>query len=163
MEPKVTKTPEQALRMLMNRCAKAECCLFDVRRSMSRWAIDKADQQRIVDRLVSEKFIDERRYAAAYVREKVNLSRWGIYKIRAALRAKCIDELVITESLGEVDPERLTDKLDDLLRRKRRSVRAANDYQLRGKLLRYGTSLGYDFESVNDAIGRIMENNDYDE
>ena len=69
MEVKRTKTPEQALRMLMERCAKSEVAVSDARRSLVRWGVAEADRQRIVDTLLRERFIDERRYAEAYVRE----------------------------------------------------------------------------------------------
>ena len=73
MEVKRTKTPEQALRMLMYRCAKSEVAVSDARRSLVRWGVAEADRQRIVDTLLRERFIDERRYAEAYVREKTGL------------------------------------------------------------------------------------------
>ena len=78
MEVKRTKTPEQALRMLMYRCAKSEVAVSDARRSLVRWGVAEADRQRIVDTLLRERFIDERRYAEAYVREKTGLIRWGV-------------------------------------------------------------------------------------
>ena len=92
MEVKRTKTPEQALRALMNVCAKSERAISDVRRSLTRWGVAPEQHQPIIDRLVRERFIDEVRYAEAYVREKLNLSRWGVRKIRAALKAKRIPE-----------------------------------------------------------------------
>ena len=125
MEVKRTKTPEQALRMLMYRCAKSEVAVSDARRSLVRWGVAEADRQRIVDTLLRERFIDERRYAEAYVREKTGLSRWGVYKIRAALRAKQIPEMLIEEALRQVDPQFMRGKLEEQLRRKMQAIRAA--------------------------------------
>lgn len=101
MEVKRTKTPEQALRALMNVCAKSERAISDVRRSLTRWGVAPEQHQPIIDRLVRERFIDEARYAEAYVREKLNLSRWGVRKIRAALKAKRIPEQTIDEALAK--------------------------------------------------------------
>lgn len=123
MEVKRTKTPEQALRMLMYRCAKSEVAVSDARRSLVRWGVAEADRQRIVDTLLRERFIDERRYAEAYVREKTGLSRWGVYKIRAALRAKQIPEMLIEEALRQVDPQFMRGKLEEQLRRKMQAIR----------------------------------------
>ena len=50
MEVKRTKTPEQALRMLMYRCAKSEVAVSDARRSLVRWGVAEADRQRIVEK-----------------------------------------------------------------------------------------------------------------
>ena len=104
MEVKRTKTPEQALRALMNVCAKSERAISDVRRSLTRWGVAPEQHQPIIDRLVRERFIDEARYAEAYVREKLNLSRWGVRKIRAALKAKRIPEQTIDAAGLEIYP-----------------------------------------------------------
>ena len=158
MEVKRTKTPEQALRMLMYRCAKSEVAVSDARRSLVRWGVAEADRQRIVDTLLRERFIDERRYAEAYVREKTGLSRWGVYKIRAALRAKQIPEMLIEEALRQIDPQFMRGKLEEQLRRKMQAIRARNGYELRGKLLRYGVGLGFDFETVGGLVDRLVDN-----
>ena len=161
MEVKRTKTPEQALRMLMERCAKSEVAVSDARRSLVRWGVAEADRQRIVDTLLPERFIDERRCAEAYVREKTGLSRWGVYKIRAALRAKQIPEMLIEEALRQVDPQFMRGKLEEQLRRKMQAIRARNGYELRGKLLRYGVGLGFDFETVGDLVDRLVGDGEY--
>ena len=79
MEQKVarTKTAEQALVSLMNLCAKSEKCSADARRLMRGWGVSVADAERVLQRLVAERFIDDSRYAEAFVREKINLSGWG--------------------------------------------------------------------------------------
>ena len=66
------KSVEQALQALMASCARSERCISDVRRSLYRWRMEAADCETIIARLVKERFVDERRYAAAYVREKMN-------------------------------------------------------------------------------------------
>ena len=95
-------------------------------------------------------------FRSAYVREKLNLSRWGVRKIRAALRAKRIPEQTIDEALAQADPQKLGSKLEETLRRKMQGIRTASDYQMRGKLLRYGAGLGFDYDEVSDAIDRLM-------
>ena len=87
-----TKSPEQALASLMRLCARAEKCESDARRLLRGWGIGEEEASRIVERLIRDRFIDDGRYAAAFVREKLRLSGWGEYKIRAALTRKGIDQ-----------------------------------------------------------------------
>ena len=158
MEVKRTKTPEQALRMLMERCAKSEVAVSDARRSLVRWGVAEADRQRIVDTLLRERFIDERRYAEAYVREKTGLSRWGVYKIRAALQRKGIAARLIDAALGRLDREGMAVRLREQLRRKIRTVRGATPRELKTKLIRYGLSLGYAYDSVFECVSELVKN-----
>lgn len=156
-EIKRAKTPEQALNALMNLCAKSEKSTGDAHRLMMRWGVEAADRDRIVARLVEEKYIDNRRYADAFTREKLSLGGWGTYKIRAALRAKQIGEETISAALQQADKKVMSVKLEELLRRKMRTAKAKNSYDLRGKLLRYGTGRGFDYEMVSELIDKLIK------
>lgn len=85
-----TKTPEQALAALMRLCARAERSEEDARRLMTRWGVAPADREQVLERLRRDRFIDDARYAEAFVREKINLSGWGARKIADALHRKRI-------------------------------------------------------------------------
>jgi regulatory protein len=140
----------------MRLCSKAERSSGDARRLMYRWGVAPADQQKILDSLIAQKFIDDGRYAAAYVREKMRFSGWGAYKIRAALSAKGIPREIIDRALAGLDGEVMNDRLEKHLRRKAERIHAATSYEIRAKLMRYGLSLGYDYEKVTDAVDKTM-------
>lgn len=148
MEPTVkqkrTKTPEQALAALMRLCARAEKSAGDARRLMTGWGVDPAAQEAVLQKLTDQRFIDDERYAAAFVREKTSLNGWGSYKIRAALQRKRIGRAIIDRALASIDREAGDERLGTLLQRKLRTVKAATPYELRTKLMRYGLSLGSD-------------------
>lgn len=164
MEPKIkqkrTKSPEQALAALMRLCARAEKSTGDARRLMSGWGVDPAAQEAVLKQLTAQRFIDDERYAAAFVREKTSLSGWGSYKIRAALQRKRIDRAIIDRALAAIDREAGAERLSTLLRRKLRTVKAATPYDLRAKLMRYGLSLGYEYETVADQVAQLVKNDD---
>ena len=155
-----TKTPEQALAALMRLCARAEKSTGDARRLMRGWGVDERAQDEILRKLTEQRFIDDVRFAEAFVREKVNLSGWGAYKIRAALARKGIDRATTERALAEVDPAQNAERLRQQLARKMRSVKAATAYELKTKLMRYGLSLGFDYESVGDAVNAMIKNTD---
>ena len=79
---KKVKTPEQALAALMRLCARAEKSQEDARRLMRGWGLAERDAEGVLAKLVRDCFIDDARYAGAFVREKLRLSGWGEYKIR---------------------------------------------------------------------------------
>lgn len=162
MEPTIkakrTKTPEQALSALMRLCARAEKSSGDARRLMRGWGISPSDSERVLQQLIRERFIDDRRYAAAFVREKCRLSGWGVFKIRAALARKEIARPIIDEALASIDPTAHRERLGEQIARKARSIKAATPYDLRTKLMRYGLSLGFDFEAVSEVVNQHLKN-----
>ena len=46
------------------------------------------------------------------------------------------------------------------LERKARTVKYTSQYELKTKLIRYGLSLGYDYDAVLDAAGELIQTND---
>ncbi len=122
---------------------------------MARWGVEPSAREEILERLLKEKFIDDERFATAYIREKINLSGWGERKIAASLRAKGVAKEIFAPLLEELDRESLAERLAAKLKRKASTVKGENAYQKRGKLLRYGLSLGYDYQMVTEAIEQI--------
>ena len=159
MEQKVkrTKTAEQALVSLMNLAARSEKCSADALRLMRGWGVSDADAQKVLQRLVAERFIDDSRYAASFVREKINLSGWGVYKITAALRRKGIEGSVISEALAENGAVDMVERLQSLLERKMRTVKAKNGADLKAKLFRYAAGQGYDFATAKQCVERLVK------
>lgn len=152
---KKPKSAAQALQSLMRLCARAEKSSGDALRLMRGWGVAEAEREGVLNKLIEQRFIDDRRYAEAYIREKSNLAGWGARKIAFQLRQKGIDKEIISTSLATLDSDAQLQQLTAKLERKIRTIKAANNYELRGKLLRYGMGLGFDYEMTRSAIDKI--------
>lgn len=94
------------------------------------------------------------------MRDKIRLSGWGARKIRTSLRLKGIAAAIIDEGscpTGSGEPVRTA---ADTARKKLRLTRYKDTYDLKTKLIRYGLSLGYDYDAVLDAAGELIQTND---
>ena len=149
------KSATQALHTLMRLCSRAEKSSGDAMRLMQRWGVAEHERQGVLNTLMQQRYIDDARYAEAYTREKSNLSGWGAKKISLHLRQKGIDSKTISIALASLDSDRQQEMLEAKLLRKLRITKASNNYELRGKLLRYAISLGYEYESAKDIIDKI--------
>ena len=148
---------KDCLSRLQKLCSKAEYCEADVYKKALKYMDSDAEAAaRITRSLVEERYVDDLRYAGAYVREKANIQGWGPVKIRFQLRAKGVKDAVIGEALGEIEPQKANEKLDRLMAAKAKTLKG--DPQLRLKLLRFGLSRGYGYEDVEASLGRIKNN-----
>ena len=156
IKPPTPKTKEQALTALMDRCAKAEVCISDAHRLMHRWLVTPSDQETVIRELLRERFIDEERYASAFVRDKLSFSRWGARKISEALYQKRIPAEIVKQAMEQVSQVSMGDRLEIDLRRKNNSIKVEDLYKRKEKLLRFGVSRGYDYKTVATTIERIL-------
>jgi len=150
---------QQAYLQLAALCARGEHCQHDMTEKMRLWGIDDETQARVMQRLTSERYVDDERFARAFVSDKVRYNRWGRRKVEQALWAKHIDEHTAKAVLDEVDDEEYIAALAPLLKQKRRSTRAASEYELTMKLIKFALSRGF----TMDIIKRCIEVEDEDE
>ena len=153
-----TKTAQQALQSLMRLCSRSEKSTGDALRLMRTWGVPEAEQRGVLDKLIADRYIDNRRYAEAYTREKSQLAGWGERKITMQLRLKGVERETISAVLSELmEDDSIVERLRDKLSKKLRTIKAANDYELRGKLLRYALGLGYDYDIASEVVDEVVK------
>jgi regulatory protein len=162
MESKVTrvkrdKSPQQALQSLMRMCARSEHSSGDALRLMKRWGVADDEARKVLSRLQSERFIDDARYAEAFVRDKLNLSGWGAYKIKMSLRAKGVSHEIIEEVVAPmIEATDMTERLEEIMQRKLRTLKYSSPYDAKTKLIRFAASRGYDLEQAVECASRVV-------
>lgn len=145
-------TPEKALVRAEELCAKAERSSGEIKKKLHQWGILPADAARIIDSLVDRRFIDDRRFCRAYVRDKVKFARWGRRKIALGLYENGIARDLRSEALADIDPHEYLDNLRHLLQLKRRCLNESDSFQLRTKLFRFAASRGYEPDEIKACL-----------
>ncbi|MBE6271144.1 MAG: RecX family transcriptional regulator [Prevotella ruminicola] len=146
------KTEQEAYLQLAAVCAQAEHCEQEMRDKMKRWGMDVEAQNRVIERLAQERYIDNERYARAFVKDKVRYNKWGRRKVQQALWMKRIDDDIQQRVLDEIDDAEYLKVLMPLLKQKRKSIKAANDYELNQKLVRFALSRGFDYGVIRQCL-----------
>jgi regulatory protein len=119
---------------------------------MRRWELPEEEQARVMQRLVSERYVDDERYARAFVKDKVRYNKWGRRKVEQALWQKHIDDDIRQRVLDEVEDDEYLAVLRPLLKQKRKSTMAASDYELNQKLVRFALSRGFTFDIIRQCL-----------
>jgi regulatory protein len=144
-----------ALNKAMAECSRREFCCEDIRNKLVGWGVAINDAEKIIGVLISEKFIDESRYASAFVKDKFKYNKWGKVKLAAHLRAKKLSSEIIKSALDSIEDELYNKFLRELIESHRRSVKAKNQYDLKAKLLRYGLSKGFESSLLYDILNDL--------
>ena len=156
-------TEQEAFLQLAALCAQAEHCEQEMRDKLKRWGIDESAQDRIIQRLIRERYIDNERYARAFVKDKIRYNKWGRRKVQQALWLKRIDKDIQQRVLDEIDDQEYLSVLRPLLKQKRRSVKAESDYELNQKLVRFALGRGFTFDIIRQCLDVDEEMEEYDE
>ena len=156
------KTEKEAYLTLAALCAQAEHCQWEMLEKMRRWEVPEEAQARVMQRLVKERYVDDERYAQAFVKDKIRYNKWGRRKVDQALWQKHIDEDIRKRVLDEVDDDEYLKVLRPLLKQKRKSTKANNDYELNQKLMRFALGRGFTFDIIRQCIDVEEEPEDDD-
>lgn len=146
-------TADEVLYKLAAKCSVSEQCLSDIEAKLAKYDLTEEEKTRILRHLVEEKYIDDGRYAEAYVRDKYRFNKWGRIKIAQGLRMKGIDRETIDTAMEAIDEEEYLDILRGLIQSKRRSTKGKNDYEVNGKLIRFATGRGFEFSAIRQCLG----------
>jgi len=158
MEGKEQKyTVEVAYDKLSALCAVREYCCDDMMRKMSKWNIPPEEAEKVIAKLVKNQFIDEERYARAFARDKFRYNHWGSVRIQMELKRRHIASRHIEEGLTELDDEDSIEALRNILKKKRPSVKGKNEYEIRGKLIRFALGRGFSMDDVIKVVGSLDE------
>lgn len=145
-------TAENARIRLENLCARSEHCEWELKEKLLRWKISTCDIESILTELRESRFYDNRRFASAYVRDKMMYNRWGKRKIAVSLMAKRIPRDIIKDALYEIEEDSYREVLITLMRAKATRIDEGNTYEGRTKLFRAVASRGFETSLITDII-----------
>ena len=148
---------DEVLYKLAARCSVSEQCLSDVEAKLAKYDLTEEEKTRILRHLVEEKYVDDKRYAEAFVRDKYRFNKWGRMKIAQGLRMKGIDNETISIAMEAIDEEEYLEILRDLIKAKRKSTRGNSEYEINGKLVRFATGRGFEFGAIRQCLNGEVE------
>jgi len=146
---------KQALAKCMKICSVREYCVDDILKKLTNWEISDKDKTYIIDYLISEKFIDNKRYTIAYIKDKFIFNKWGKIKIKYHLKQKHIENNIIENVINKViDDNDYYNTVKNEIVKKSKSVKGKNDFEIKQKILRYMSSKGFETAIVFDVLNQ---------
>ena len=136
-------------------CSMAERCRAEVMDKLYQWGVPSVWMDGILTHLEKEGYIDQLRYAKAFVRDKYRFNQWGRVKISQSLRQKHFPSVDILVAMEEIDEEEYLLVLERLLERKLSGVKAKSTFERTGKLVRFALSRGYEMDEILCCLKRI--------
>ena len=149
-------TLEELLHKAASYCSISEHCVSEVEDKLSAWGVSITNKQKIIDRLISEDFINEKRFCIYFVKDKFRFNKWGKIKISYALKQKGLSNEQINNALCTIDDGEYEELLASILKTKLVGLKYEYEYEKQGKLFKFAQSRGFE-SNVIDRILRTIQ------
>lgn len=149
--------PKEAKLKAADYCAYQERSQQQVRDKLYEYGLHYDEVEEILTELIIEGFINEERFAQAFVRGKFRMKGWGRQKILQALRPHKISDYCLKKGFEEIDPEEYYAVLQKHAAKKFASLRGQSDYMIRGKLRQHLIMKGFEHDLINEAINELLQ------
>lgn len=136
-------------------CSRSETCTHDIQAKLKDWGLNEDDSIVVIAQLKEEKFIDDERFARAYIKDKFRLNHWGKQKIEYMLRAKKINQEILELAFEEIEDEGYANELLKLLSDKAKTIKAKDQYDKRNKLMRFAMGRGFESGKIYAAFKEL--------
>lgn len=149
-------TFDELLHKAASYCSISEHCISEVGEKLLAWNVNNEWRQGIIDKLIEDDFINERRYCVAFVKDKFHFNKWGKIKISYALKQKGLPDELINSAFKTIDDGEYEEMLALILKTKLKTLKWEFEYEKMGKLFSFAQSRGFE-SAVIDRVIRTLE------
>lgn len=154
----MTNSEKELLYKMKLWCDRQERCHSELRTKLYGEGLYGAEVEGFISELISQNYINETRFAQAYVSGKFRIKRWGRIKILQNLRLKQVSVYCIKEGLKEIDEDEYIQTIAALIQKKHYDYRAEkNPYILKNKIAKYVMSRGFEGNLVWTQLNDILK------
>ena len=155
MNLQTTYTVDEAQKKLENYCAYQERCHKDVRKKLKDMKMIPEAIDKIVVHLINHNFLNEERFAKAFVRGKFRIKKWGKNRLVRELKFKDVSKYAIDVALKEIDEADYFETLDELTQKRIAQVNEKNIYKKKKKVADYLLYRGWESHLVYQKLNRV--------
>ncbi len=157
MEVHKTYTLAEAQKKLEHYCAYQERCHKEVRTKLWEMRMIPEAIDTIIVHLIEHNFLNEERFAKAFVRGKFRIKKWGKIRLVRELKMREISKYSIDTAINEIDLDEYYDTLDALTQKRIAQVKESNLYKKKKKVADYLLYRGWEshlvYERLNVYLG----------
>ena len=128
-----TYTVDEAQKILENYCAYQERCHKEVKDRLRNMRMIPEAIDKIMVHLIQNNYLNEERFAKAYVRGKFRIKKWGKNRLVRELKSREISKYSIDSALKEIDMIDYYNTLDELVLKRIHQVNEKNIYKKKEK------------------------------
>ncbi|MGB2257115.1 MAG: regulatory protein RecX [Flavobacteriaceae bacterium] len=149
-------TLEQALSRLQRYCAYQDRCHIEVERKLTEMRMIPQAKEQIIMSLIEDDYLNEERFALAFVKGKFRIKKWGRIRLKAELKKRKISKYLIKSALEQISEKDYLFTFEELANRKANSIKADSILLKKKKLADYLIYRGWESSLVNNKVNQLF-------
>ena len=101
--------------------------------------------EEVIDKLIDYKYLDDDRFTKAFIKDKLNFTNWGDYKIKNELKRLGVNEEIIYNNMTSIDDNIYYERINKIIEK-------YSGIKLKNKIYNHLLTLGYSKEKVISII-----------
>ena len=154
---KKTYTVQEATKKLEHYCAYQERCHQDVKQKLKDMCMIPEAIDVVIVHLLKHNFLNEERFAKAFVSGKFRIKKWGRRRLTFELKKKDISKVNINQALSSIENEEYIEVFNSLAEKKADSIRETNIFKKRKKLIDYLQYRGWESHLIYEKAHEIIK------
>ena len=156
-KPKKTYDKKAAQLKAVDFCAYQERSQQEVRDKLYSYGLHNEEVEEVLTNLIVGGFINEERFARAYVGGKFRMKGWGRRKILQGLKQHKVSDHCVKKGLLEIDADAYYATLVKQTEKKFTSLKTESDYIIRGKLTQHLIAKGFELDLIHEVIDEVIK------
>lgn len=154
---KKTYTVHEAIRKLEHYCAYQERCHQEVRHKLQSMAMIPEAIDVVMVHLLDHNYLNESRFAKAFVRGKFNIKHWGRRRLTLELKKRAISRVNINEALAEIEEADYINVFNGLAEKKANTIKETNVFKKRKKFVDYFLYRGWESHLIYEKAYELIK------
>ncbi|MCL5127378.1 MULTISPECIES: regulatory protein RecX [unclassified Algibacter] len=150
-------TLQEATKKLEHYCAYQERCHQEVRQKLISMHMIPEIVDVVTVHLIENNYLNEERFAKAYVRGKFRIKHWGKGRLSFELKKKDISKFNVNQALAEIENEDYIEIFNELAEKKVETIKESNVYKKRKKFVDYFLYRGWESYLVYEKAHELIK------
>ena len=150
-------TASEVRKKIYHYCAYQERSHQEVKNKLYDLELSSSEIEEMISHLITEGYLNEERFAKAFVGGKFRVKNWGRIKIVNALEAKGLTKNCIRIGLQEIDDADYRRTIELLILKKLDQTEEGNIYVKREKLATHVIQKGFEPELVWEIVKELIK------
>ncbi|TDU43698.1 regulatory protein [Gelidibacter sediminis] len=156
MQSQKTYTVEEAYKKMERYCSYQERCHKEVIQKLYTMRMIPEAVDHIVVQLLQDNYLNEERYAKAFVSGKFRIKKWGKQRLKRELKQKDIGKTLIIMALNTISDQEYLETFHALAEKKAETIRETNPLKKKKKLADYLFYRGWEIHLVYDKVNALF-------